>query len=171
MSIKLTDTQLVLLSAASQRNDHCLTPPAGARLGPARKAAAKLLKEGLVKEVRARKDTPVWRRDEEADQAFALKLTAVGLKAIAVDQAGGAEGPTIPAHGGDSNEPEAVPDGINSSSADSGADGSAETSRLVFPAPEPRSATCSKCWSERRERRSTRSSPRPDGCLTRPAPR
>ena len=29
MSIKLNDTQLVLLSAASQRDDHCLVRPAG----------------------------------------------------------------------------------------------------------------------------------------------
>ena len=82
---KLTDTQLVLLSAALQRDDHCLTPPTGARLGPARKAAGKLLEAGLVKEVRTRKDAPVWRRDEEAEQAFALKLTAAGLKAIAAE--------------------------------------------------------------------------------------
>ncbi len=85
MSSKLNDTQLVLLSAASQREDHYLTPPAGARLGPARKAATKLLEAGLVKEVRARKDAPVWRRDEDADQAFAFKLTAAGLKAIVAE--------------------------------------------------------------------------------------
>ncbi len=29
MSIKFNDTQLVLLSAASLRDDHCLVPPAG----------------------------------------------------------------------------------------------------------------------------------------------
>jgi len=85
MSNKHTDTQLVLLSAASQRDDHCLTLPTGARLGPARKAAVKLLEAGLVKEVRARKDAPTWRRDEKAEQAFALKLTAAGLKAIAAE--------------------------------------------------------------------------------------
>ena len=56
MSNILTDSQLVLLSAASQREDHCLMPPTGARLGPVRKAAAKLLEAGLVKEVRARKE-------------------------------------------------------------------------------------------------------------------
>ncbi len=85
MSIKLTDTQLVLLSAASQRDDHCLVPPTGARVSPTRKAAAKLLDAGLVKEIRARKDMPVWRRDEDTDQAIALKLTAAALKAIAAD--------------------------------------------------------------------------------------
>jgi hypothetical protein len=40
MSIKLTDTQLVLLSAASQREDHYLTPPSGSRLASAKKSAA-----------------------------------------------------------------------------------------------------------------------------------
>ena len=85
MAIKLTDTQLVLLSAAARRDDHCLVPPTGARPGSTQKAAAELLDAGLVKEVRARKDMPVWRRDEEAEQAFALKLTAAGLKAIAAE--------------------------------------------------------------------------------------
>ena len=83
MSNKLTDMQLVLLSAAWQRDDHCLTLPTGVQRGSARKAAAKLLEAGLVKEVRARKDAPMWRRDEETEQPFALKLTAAGLKAIA----------------------------------------------------------------------------------------
>jgi hypothetical protein len=104
MSIKLTDTQLVLLSAASQRPDQCMSLPNGPRLASAKKAAAKLLAEGLVHEVRARKDAPVWRRDEDANQAFALKLTAAGLKAIVVvpDHDGEAE-PSI--HGGTSAQP------------------------------------------------------------------
>jgi hypothetical protein len=83
MSVKLNDTQLVLLSAASQREDHCLTLPSGARLAGARKAASKLLAAGLVREVRTREEAVVWRRDEEAERSFALKLTAAGLKAIA----------------------------------------------------------------------------------------
>jgi hypothetical protein len=91
MSVKLNDTQLVLLSAASQRTDGYLAPPTGPRLASAKKAAAKLLAEGLVREVRARKDAPVWRRDDASDQAFALKLTAAGLKAIAVDPGNDAE--------------------------------------------------------------------------------
>ena len=37
MSIKFNDTQLVLLSAASQRDDHCLVPPTGPKLGQAQK--------------------------------------------------------------------------------------------------------------------------------------
>ena len=37
MSIKINDTQLVLLSAASQRDDHCLVPPTGPKLGQVQK--------------------------------------------------------------------------------------------------------------------------------------
>ncbi len=42
MSIKLNDTQLVLLSAASQRDDHCLVRPAGPKRAQAQRAVAKL---------------------------------------------------------------------------------------------------------------------------------
>ena len=75
MSIKLSAIQLVLLSGASQRDDHHLSLPTGAKLAQARKAAAKLLEARLVKEVKARKDAPVWRRDQNAGQAYSLKLS------------------------------------------------------------------------------------------------
>ncbi len=87
MSIKLNDTQLVLLCAASQRDDHCLILPAGPKRSPAHWAVAKLLEAGLVKEIRAKAGAPIWRRDEDIGQTYALKLTAAGAKAIAVDEA------------------------------------------------------------------------------------
>jgi hypothetical protein len=83
MSVKLNDTQLVLPSAASHREDHYLTLPSGARLALARKTARNLLAGGLVREVRSRGEAPVWRGDEETERAFALKWTAARLKAIA----------------------------------------------------------------------------------------
>jgi hypothetical protein len=46
MSIKFNDTQLVLLSAASQRDDHCVVPPTGPKRGQAEKAIVKLLEAG-----------------------------------------------------------------------------------------------------------------------------
>jgi Protein of unknown function (DUF3489) len=48
------------------------------------KVGEKLVKLGFVREVRAKAGMPVWRRDD-AGQSYALKLTAAGLKAIAVD--------------------------------------------------------------------------------------
>ena len=85
MSAKLTDTQLVMLSAATQRDDRCLVASANFKGGTAQKVAAKLIAAGLAKEVRAEAGTPVWRRDEQAGQSYSLKLTAAGAKAIAID--------------------------------------------------------------------------------------
>ena len=86
MSIKFNDTQLVLLSAASQSDDHCLVPPTGPKRGRAQKAVIRLLEAGLLKEIRAKAGGPIWRRDDETGQTYALKLTAAGAKAIAVDE-------------------------------------------------------------------------------------
>ena len=86
MSIKFNDTQLVLLSAASQRDDHCLVPPTGPKRGQAQKAIVKLLEAGIVKEIRARAGAPIWRRDEKEGRNYALKLTVAGVKTIAVDE-------------------------------------------------------------------------------------
>ena len=91
MSIKLNDTQLVLPSAASQRDDHCLVRPAGPKRAQAQRAVAKLLEAGLLKEIRAKAGAPIWRRDDEFGQTYALKLTAAGAKAIAVDEATASE--------------------------------------------------------------------------------
>jgi hypothetical protein len=84
MSVKLTDAQLVLLNAASQRADLCLTAPDKLKGAVLTKVTERLVKLGLVREVRAKAGMPVWRRDDAA-QGYALKLTAAGLKAMAVD--------------------------------------------------------------------------------------
>ena len=49
------------------------------------KVGEKLVKLGLVREVRAKAGMPAWRRDD-AGQSYALKLTAAALKVIAVDE-------------------------------------------------------------------------------------
>ena len=86
MSIKLTDTQLLMLSAAARRNDRCLVAASNVKAAAAQKIAGKLIASGLVKEIKAKPGAPVWRRDDEAGQSYALKLTAVGAKAIAIDE-------------------------------------------------------------------------------------
>ena len=85
MSIKLTDTQLVMLSVAAQRDDRCLVASQNLRGAVAQKFAAKLIGAGLAKEIKAKPGTPVWRRDEQAGESYALKLTAAGARAIAID--------------------------------------------------------------------------------------
>ena len=49
MSIKLTDTQLVLLSAAAQRKDLCLVAPPTLKGATAQKVASKLISRWLCK--------------------------------------------------------------------------------------------------------------------------
>ena len=83
MSVKLTDAQLVMMSAAAQRKDRCLSAPATIKGAALSKVSAKLAKLGLVREIEAKPGAPIWRRDD-AGQGYALKLTAAGLKAIAV---------------------------------------------------------------------------------------
>jgi Protein of unknown function (DUF3489) len=78
--VKLTDTQLILLSAASQRDDHALERPANLTGGAAAKVVARLLTEGLVEEIQSRGVLPVWRRDE--DGTCSLRITLKGLQAI-----------------------------------------------------------------------------------------
>jgi hypothetical protein len=85
MSVKLTDAQLVMLSAAAQREDLCLTAPDKMKGAILTKVGEKLVKLGLVREVRAKAGIPIWRRDA-AGQSYALKLTAAAVKAMAVDK-------------------------------------------------------------------------------------
>ena len=91
-SVKMTDTQLVLLSAASQRDDRALERPSNLTGGAAGKAVAKHLTEALIEEVPSRGSLPIWRRDE--DRPRSLRITKKGLQAIQVeDEASGSAEP------------------------------------------------------------------------------
>ena len=92
MSIKLNDIQLLLLSAASQRDDRCVVVRTGAKRRQALRAASQLLETGYLKELRAKAETPIWRRDEESGLSYALKLTVAGAKAIMVEETSPADG-------------------------------------------------------------------------------
>jgi hypothetical protein len=82
--MKLTDTQLVILSAASQREDRAVELPANLKGGAAHKVVGKLLTDGLLEEIRARGTLPMWRRNDK-EQPLALRITKRGLKAIRVE--------------------------------------------------------------------------------------
>ena len=96
MTNNLSDSQLIMLGAAAQRNDRCLTASEtlkGAALG---KVAAKLISLDLVRETKAKADMPIWRRDGDGN-GVALKLTKAGLKAIAVEDERASDGADAPA--------------------------------------------------------------------------
>ncbi len=80
----LSDTQLLILSAASQRTDHAATLPANLKGSAAKKVIDRLLKQKLLQELRARDDMPVWRRGDD-NRPYTLRITKDGLKAIEVE--------------------------------------------------------------------------------------
>jgi Protein of unknown function (DUF3489) len=86
MSNRLTDNQRALLQSAARRDDRCVVLPSQLKGGAAQKVAAKLIAEGLAKEIKAKAAAPIWRRDRDNDQAYSLKLSAAGAKAIATSK-------------------------------------------------------------------------------------
>jgi len=85
---KLSDPQFAILSEASQRKDRSLIPPKTLKATAGQKVVAKLLTAGLLREIKAKARMEAWRRDQETGQAYSLKLTDAGLKAIAADERG-----------------------------------------------------------------------------------
>ena len=78
---RVTDTQLIILSAASQRDDRGVELPANIKGEAARKAVDKLIRTSLLEEVGATGSLPVWRRDDDTGP-MALRITKNGLDAI-----------------------------------------------------------------------------------------
>ena len=70
-SRKLNDTQLVILSSASQREDGLAALPEAVRAASGKAAVIRLSKLGFLKQVRVKRDQPHWLTDEEgqADRA------------------------------------------------------------------------------------------------------
>src|SRR5258708_11826120 len=83
---RLTDTQLIILSAASQRDDRGVELPANVKGEAARKVVDKLIHAGLLEEVRAGGALPVWRSDDDGTP-MALRITKTGLEAIGIGNA------------------------------------------------------------------------------------
>jgi hypothetical protein len=94
---KLNDLQLVLLSAAAQREDGSLLPPPdhlAEQAGRIRKVIPPLIKRSLVEESPTDDVTKVWR--EEGEERLALSITQAGRTAIGVDNGMGEADPSPP---------------------------------------------------------------------------
>jgi hypothetical protein len=84
---KLSDTQSVILSAASQRTDRIALPlPKSLKGGAAHKVVNALIDKGLLEEVKANRkiNDPIWRETEDA-RAVTLVVTDAGLAAIGIE--------------------------------------------------------------------------------------
>jgi hypothetical protein len=85
--MKLTDTQLVLLSAASQRQDGAVEIGSKLKGGVADKVIGRLLTHHPIEEILAEGGLPVSRRDDEKG-ALALRITAQGLLGTVAEDEG-----------------------------------------------------------------------------------
>lgn len=84
---KFSDTQRVILSAASQRTDRIALPlPKSLKGGAAHKVVNALIDKGLLKEVKANRklNDPVWRETDEG-RLVTLLVTDAGLAAIGIE--------------------------------------------------------------------------------------
>ena len=82
---QLSDSQLVVLTAACQRPDRCVFPVTARLKGNAVGNVLKsLLNKGLIKEVRAKRDDTVWRHDEERGR-MTLVATNAAFAALGID--------------------------------------------------------------------------------------
>jgi Protein of unknown function (DUF3489) len=84
--LKLTDQQLMLLAAASQREDRLLALPDTLNGRSARALVSKLLAGGLVEEITLSPADPQWRANENDAQAVGLRITPAGLQAIGAEE-------------------------------------------------------------------------------------
>ncbi len=85
--MKLSDTQLVILTAAAQRSNLLALPlPQNLKGGAAQKVVASLLKQGLLEEIDAdtRTGEAVWRKTGDG-HGVTLAITEQGLAAIGIE--------------------------------------------------------------------------------------
>ena len=84
---QLSDTQLVVLSAASQRPDHSVYPiPVKLPGGAVAKVLGSLLARGLIKEIQAKREDAVWREDKKRGR-LTLRSTPAALAALGIEGA------------------------------------------------------------------------------------
>lgn len=88
---QLSDTQLIILSAAAQRDDHIALPlPANLKGGAATKVVSTMIAKGFIEEVEARRialqphlSNPIWRETGDG-HGMTLIATNAGLAAIGI---------------------------------------------------------------------------------------
>src|SRR5229473_8412221 len=84
VSTRLIEVQRIVLSGSAERADGAATLPERMTEKAAQKLAASLIEKGFAREVRAKTDMPVWRRNEEG-RPCALLISKLGREAIKGD--------------------------------------------------------------------------------------
>jgi hypothetical protein len=78
---KLTDSQLIVLSKAAAREDGAAVVPPKLNKAAAVKIGSRLIGRKLMREIRSKAGTPVWRADEDGP-SMSLVITRAGRDAI-----------------------------------------------------------------------------------------
>ncbi len=89
---KLTDTQLIVLSAAAARDDGIAIAPAKINKAAASKVGSSLVARKLMREARSKSGMPIWRVDKD-DRPISLVITRAGRNAIGVDKDAAGDAP------------------------------------------------------------------------------
>src|SRR5271157_1281049 len=87
---KLTDTQLIILSAAAARDDGVAVVAVKMNRAAASKVGVSLVTRKLMREVRSKPGMPVWREGEDG-RPISLIITRAGRDAIGVEEDAPAE--------------------------------------------------------------------------------
>ncbi len=107
---KLSNTQHLVLASACAHPDAFATRPTHLKPAQAAKVLAALVEAGLVREVRAKLQAPVWRHDEQG-RAVAVKILKAGRQAVAASQ------PVDTAGVNGASQPDGAASGAGASSA------------------------------------------------------
>jgi hypothetical protein len=89
--MNLSDTDLVLLSAAAQRDDQLLTRREGLTTKAIEKLSARLSRLGFVEEIHVSPDQPLWY--DHAGGRVGLRISTAGLAAIGIEAGEGDHAP------------------------------------------------------------------------------
>ena len=103
---KFTDTQLIVLSKAAEREDGAARIPDRLNRAAAAKVGASLIARKLMREMRAKAGMPVWRADGEG-RRLSLIITRAGRAAIGVDDKVGERRPAETSNVGRGSAPTA----------------------------------------------------------------
>jgi hypothetical protein len=144
---KLTETQQIVLSAAARRGDRCAVRPPHLKGAAALRVVKKLIDLGLIEEVRARSDLPVWRRGHDG-RPMALRITSDGSERIRIGRRGLGKDSVLESETGGQTEQQA----FVSHSGGLAATGEPLDAPLLVPAPAPSRRGSSRCFSAPRAR-------------------
>jgi hypothetical protein len=97
---KLTDTQLILLSAAAQCEDGILVQPSRLKGGAAQAVTGPLLSSGYIEEVQVGAHDSYWKTADDGSY-LGFRITSAGFKAIGLETA--ADGDNAEQASGDPN--------------------------------------------------------------------